>query len=88
MNHQNGLANVHGCNEWNTCYEEKLDKKSNSKGKNNKVAIPTLLNDVKKQDIIRVSTGLKELDRVLGGGLVGGSLTILGGEPRNSVSLL
>lgn len=83
MNHQNGLGNAHGCNEWNTCYEEKITKKTNSKTNKNKVAMPTLLNDVKGQDVSRISTGFDELDRVLGGGLVGGSLTLLGRRTRD-----
>ncbi len=69
------------CNEWNTCYEEKLTSKTNSKSGTKKVSTPVKLNDVKKQDIIRTSTGFEELDRVLGGGLVKGSLTLVGGEP-------
>ena len=59
------------CNEWNTCYEEKIK-----------------LDDVKKQDIVRTKTGFDELDRVLGGGLVKGSLTLLGGEPGIGKSTL
>ena len=57
------------CNEWNTCYEEKISTKTNGSGKsaskNN--ATPVKLNDVKKQDIVRTSTGFQELDRVLRG---------------------
>ena len=52
--------------------------------KSNKSDIkPTLLNEVKKQDIIRTKTGFEELDRVLGGGLVKGSLTLLRRRTRN-----
>lgn len=69
------------CNEWNTCYEEKLTSKTNSKFGTKKIATPVKLNEVKKQDIVRTSTGFAELDRVLGGGLVKGSLTLVGGEP-------
>ena len=71
------------CNEWNTCYEEKINIKTGN-GKQQgikKKAEPVKLNEVKKQDIIRTSTGFSELDRVLGGGLVKGALTLLGGEP-------
>ena len=46
------------------------------------------LNEVKKQDIIRTSTGFAELDRVLGGGLVKGALTLVGGEPGIGKSTL
>ena len=65
------------CNEWNTCYEEKVSSKSNGKTSSKKKATPVKLNDVKKQDILRTKTGFEELDRVLGGGLVKGSLTLL-----------
>ncbi len=71
------------CNEWNTCYEEKLNSKSSGKTNNKKIATPVKLNDVKKQDIIRTKTGFEELDRVLGGGLVKGSLTLLRRRTRN-----
>ena len=76
------------CNGWNTCYEEKQVKKSGSKVSEKTKATPTLLNDVQKQNIIRKSTGFEELDRVLGGGLVNGSLTLLGGEPGIGKSTL
>lgn len=66
------------CNEWNTCYEEKTSKKNGNKtSQAKKYMAPTLLNDVQKQNITRTSTGFEELDRVLGGGLVKGSLTLL-----------
>jgi len=53
------------CNGWNTCYEEKITKKSGSKGTEKRDVKPTLLNDVQKQNIKRNSTGFEELDRVL-----------------------
>ncbi len=65
------------CNQWNTCYEEKTVRKSGSKICEKLQEKPTLLNDVQKQNIIRNSTGFDELDRVLGGGLVNGSLILL-----------
>lgn len=77
------------CNEWNTCYEEKLNNKTNSgKSSTKKKVTPIKLNDVKKQDIVRASTGFAELDRVLGGGLVKGALTLVGGEPGIGKSTL
>lgn len=66
MSHQNGSENVHGCNEWNTCYEEKITGKSKTGITNKKIATPTILKDVQKQSIQRLSTGFEELDRVLG----------------------
>ena len=76
------------CNEWNTCYEEKQNIKSTSKNYAKEPAKPTLLNNVKNQEVIRTSTGFAELDRVLGGGLVKGSLVLLGGEPGIGKSTL
>lgn len=77
------------CNEWNTCYEEKQTiSKNNGKIQSKEKVEPTLLNNIKKQDIERSSTGFEELDRVLGGGLVKGSLTLLGGEPGIGKSTL
>ena len=72
------------CNQWNTCYEEKINNKKGKSGFSNKSDIkPTLLNEVKKQDIVRAKTGFEELDRVLGDGLVKGSLTLLRRRTRN-----
>lgn len=66
------------CNEWNTCYEEKISTKTGgSKNSTKKTASTVKLNEVKKQSILRTPTGFTELDRVLGGGLVKGSLTLL-----------
>lgn len=65
------------CNEWNTCYEEKINNKTSKGTSNKKIATLVKLNDVKKQNILRTKTGFDELDRVLGGGLVKGSLTLL-----------
>lgn len=76
------------CNEWNTCYEEKINLKSSGKSASKKTATTVKLDDVKKQDIVRTKTGFYELDRVLGGGLVKGSLTLLGGEPGIGKSTL
>ena len=65
------------CNQWNTCYEEKALSNPKGKTSNRREVQPTLLNQVQKSEIIRTSTGFEELDRVLGGGLVKGSLTLL-----------
>ena len=61
--------------------EEKVNKKTGQKNSMVKDITPTSLNDIEKQMTKRISTGFNELDRVLGGGLVKGSLTLLGGEP-------
>ena len=85
------LGKCPACNEWNSFFEEKVQKTSTSMGKleKNKLASkPTQLNDIVGEEAIRTSTGFEELDRVLGGGLVNGSLLLLGGEPGIGKSTL
>lgn len=53
------------CNEWNTCYEEKVSGKVSNQKLKKENKIPTLLKEVKNQDVLRTSTGFTELDRVL-----------------------
>lgn len=70
------------CNEWNTFVEEVEStgkKKSNNKKKDS--VKPISINLVEKGAKKRVSTNLAEVDRVLGGGLVKGSIVLFGGEP-------
>ena len=70
------------CGEWNSFFEEKVITSKNSNGKTNKERVkPIELSKIEGKETTRVSTGFDELDRVLGGGLVNGSLVLLGGEP-------
>ncbi len=88
MSQVNGFGKCPACNEWNTFFEQKLDKAIASKkeGKENTTSIA--LKNVEYKEISRISTGFGELDRVLGGGLVDGSLILLGGEPGIGKSTL
>lgn len=85
------LGKCPACNEWNSLVEEKIQKSNdftvgnNEKKKNNK---PMMLNSVEGKETSRVSTGYEELDRVLGGGIVKGSLILVGGEPGIGKSTL
>ena len=76
------LGKCPACNSWNTFYEQKVEKYTENnkieKKINNK---PKPLNTFVGQEANRTSTGYSELDRVLGGGIVKGSLILLGGEP-------
>lgn len=83
------LGKCPACNRWNTFYEQKVvDTKSISKSKDIRSNIPQTLNSYEAKETIRTSTGFGELDRVLGGGLVKGSLVLLGGEPGIGKSTL
>ena len=77
------------CNSWNTFFEEKLSTKVESGKREKKIQeAPKPLNSFVGQDAQRTSTGYAELDRVLGGGLVKGSLVLVGGEPGIGKSTL
>ena len=83
------LGKCPGCNEWNSFYEEKLAKDNlKSSSEKRKSVIPQSLNSVESKQSVRISTGIGELNRVLGGGLVEGSLVLLGGEPGIGKSTL
>lgn len=81
------LGRCPSCNEWSTFYEEKLVKENNDT-KERKTVLPKKLQDIQKKDTVRESSGFEELDRVLGGGFVKGSLVLLGGEPGIGKSTL
>ena len=83
------LGKCPACNEWNSFYEEKIIKENkNSAEKGKKNATPKMLKEVEGKEKVRTSTGIGELNRVLGGGLVRGSLVLLGGEPGIGKSTL
>ncbi len=80
------LGKCPGCAAWNTMHEEKVNKHSGQPVKRIVEAVP--LTDISSQDIHRFSSGIGELDRVLGGGIVPGSLILLGGDPGIGKSTL
>lgn len=83
------LGKCPACNKWNTFVEEKVVKQSGgSKVVSKKSVEPVSLNSIEKLEISRIKSGFSELDRVLGGGFVNGSLTLLGGEPGIGKSTL
>ncbi|MDQ5821028.1 MAG: DNA repair protein RadA [Actinomycetota bacterium] len=78
-----------GCDAFGTLVEEAAPPTRNGKGKSAAAAKPLLrLVDVEVEEAARISTGVPELDRVLGGGLVPASLVLLGGEPGVGKSTL
>ena len=79
-----------GCRSWNSFVEEPVVKSSVSGGKAKSVsnAMPTRLSEVSLQEEARMKTDISELDRVLGGGIVQGSLVLVGGDPGIGKSTL
>lgn len=79
-----------GCKEWNTFVEEVVEK--NKTTASVKKALedvkPMPLSAISSADEERTSTSMKELDRVLGGGIVKGSLVLVGGDPGIGKSTL
>ena len=74
------------CGEWNTLKEVSFDLPIATKS-SNKIEV-TNIRDVKISDKTRTKTGISEFDRVLGGGIVKGSIILLGGEPGIGKSTL
>ena len=61
------------CNSWNSIVEEIKNIKNNKKS--------IQFNEISSKTISRFTSGFREFDRVLGGGIVPGSVVLLGGEP-------
>ena len=94
--HNKWVGKCTSCNEWNTVVEEILRKET----KNDRLQIfsgnkdpkasnkPLLLQDIGLQDYPRIAVPGKELTRVLGGGIVPGSIVLIAGEPGIGKSTL
>lgn len=83
------LGQCPACKEWNTFVEEKVTAapKAAASGVNREVNIVSL-SEVSADDHERIQVGIQELDRVLGGGIVPGSLVLVGGDPGIGKSTL
>jgi DNA repair protein RadA/Sms len=79
------------CKEWNT-YHEEIIAPASSRGSSfvsdQVKRKPELLDNIKSDEENRQKTGIPELDRILGGGMVSGSLILIGGEPGVGKSTL
>ena len=88
------LGKCPACDQWNTLTETPIEAEPDAvAGKKLKQARgsgaePVLLSEIVEEDNPRVLSGVGELDRVLGGGIVPGSLTLVGGEPGIGKSTL
>ena len=70
-----------GCEEWDALVEEARSAPRAARNRSAKALTPVPLAEVAAPQVARLSSGIGELDRVLGGGLVPGSLVLLGGSP-------
>lgn len=77
-----------GCKQWDTFVEEPVVKKSNHSAGIKTTREPELLSGIKVEAELRMNSGIGELDRVLGGGIVPGSLVLVGGDPGIGKSTL
>ena len=78
------LGRCPDCGEWNSFVEERQEASSPVRGKAPGVVFggrPQAYDVVDGTDAERIPTGLAEFDRVLGGGIVPGSMVLIGGEP-------
>lgn len=77
------LGKCPDCGQWNTLVEEVFESISPSQAAKTVLndTIPCLINDIEIDSSIRFTTGIEEFDRVLGGGLVQGSIVLLAGDP-------
>ena len=92
--HSKWQGQCNSCKEWNTLAEEVIEKaekiawKAAASAPVKKVAKPLRISEIEVSREERLKTNNTELDRVLGGGIVPGSLTLLGGEPGIGKSTL
>lgn len=78
-----------GCGSWNTLVEETIQKNKNEATMGSSKAIkPSTIDDIEIEDEERYSTSIEEFNRVLGGGVVKGSLVLVGGDPGIGKSTL
>jgi len=82
------LGQCPGCREWNSFVEETMVKTSKATQHSGKNPELTGIEEISLENEQRMTTGIQELDRVLGGGLVRGSLVLVGGDPGIGKSTL
>jgi len=76
------------CGAWDSLEEERISSGVLKKKKSSFLAEPVLLDSVEAKETDRIKTGIGEFDRVLGGGIVDGTLILIGGDPGIGKSTL
>lgn len=82
------LGKCPGCGQWNTFVEELVTKQSGDAARLMPASEPMTLQEIYYDDVLRIDTGIHELNRVLGGGMVPGALMLLAGDPGIGKSTL
>ena len=82
------LGRCPDCGAWNSMLEEKIQNSSTSNYRHDKILVPQSIDDINPDPELRICTGISEFDRVLGGGLVAGSMVLIGGDPGIGKSTL
>jgi len=82
------LGKCPACNAWNTLVEELRENAAKTSATTLIDVKPVSLNDILMEKEERYSTGIREMDRVLGGGVIKGSLVLVGGDPGIGKSTL
>ncbi|EJO5349197.1 DNA repair protein RadA [Clostridium botulinum] len=75
------LGKCPGCNSWNSMVEEEKQSRNKTIKSINIKSEPKIISTIKSSEYERLDTGINELNRVLGGGIVKGSLTLISGSP-------
>ena len=95
VQHSKWMGQCSSCGEWNTIVEEVVDNNLSTavSWKNSRSSSPSTskvraVKDIRAENNLRMSTNDQELDRVMGGGMVEGSVTLIGGEPGIGKSTL
>ena len=90
--HAQWQGQCNSCKQWNTLTEEVIEKSDKKNWKSGKkscaISKPIKINEIEISSESRINTGDEELNRVLGGGIIRGSLMLLGGEPGIGKSTL
>lgn len=84
------IGKCYSCGEWNSYVEQVISKESKSSGLSIEYEkqFPQKITEITFQKESRISTNINELDRILGGGIVPGSMILIGGEPGIGKSTL